>query len=311
MPLRLKILLGCLCIAAAAVVLGIYLLAEEKRLGALAIRGYDDAFTAMSHARSAQARFTALADDYRYRAAPAAAAPSERQRLLATARGAATPADGPNRVNPKPFAEQIGAVIDDLEIVRRQAISANGRQLADGLLATLVPLKTLALPAAGLAGQLEAVGSGFGPLIEAYAADGVAFRRRVDDLIADGERMTWIAIAVSIGVALLITLGLSQAIVPPLRRAVRIAAALAEVADMTRAVEQQVSVIDEIARSVHQTASAVQAVSVRVAELSGESEKIGGLADQLNQTSGGLLSQIHRLKDSLNRIVRTAALEPA
>src|SRR3954469_9010143 len=82
------------------------------------------------------------------------------------------------------------------------------------------------------------------------------------------------------------------------------------VGDMTRAVEQQTAVTDEIARSVHQTARGAEEVSQRIAEVSGESEKVGGLAEQLNQTSGGLLAQIHRLKDSLTQIVRTATLEP-
>jgi methyl-accepting chemotaxis protein len=568
MPIRLKLFLGCLGITSAGVLLGLYLLAAEARLGALAIRGYDDVFTAMNYVRSAQATFIELAGPFRAPGAAAepAAAPSERQRLLAVARGEASadakPAAGFDATK---FGERVGAVIDDLQVAQERAISENGRRLANGLVGQLTPLKGLTAPPAGLGGQLDKAAADFNQLVEAYAADGFEFRLSAEALIADSERSTWIAICVSIAFALLITVGLSQAIVPPLRRALQIASAIADgrldnqitargrsetssllralaamqaaiaeqinrieqlraedarrqqefqqqvgravrsmaetveremtlavdaveqdtrrmagvagtlqdtsanlgtnaesvsglareslstaqsvasaaeelsasfqeigrqveccaavtreavdsanaaqqvvrslavaaskieeivgligsianqtnllalnatieaarageagkgfavvahevkqlanqtarssdeirqqimaiqtgtngavssiekisgtivnmdnlVGDITRAVEQQTSVTSEIARSVTETAHGAEEVSRRIAEVSGESEKVGGLADQLNQTSGGLLSQIHRLKDSLVQVVRTATLEPA
>ncbi|MBI3515778.1 MAG: HAMP domain-containing protein [Proteobacteria bacterium] len=566
MPIRLTIFLGCLGITVAGVVLGLFLLRAEARLGSLAIRGYDDVFLAVNYVRSAQVNFVDLAGAFR---APSVAAepavPSERQRLLSAARGEAAAQPAAPAFDAAKFAERVAAVLDDLQVAEQRAISDNGRRLTNALVGKVTPLKALTAAPAGLGTQLEDMVADFNQLAEAYAADGFEFRLNAEALIAESERSTYIAIGVTIAFALLITVGLSQAIVPPLRRAAQIASAIAEgrldnqiatrgrsetasllralaamqaaiaeqirsieqlrdedakrqqdfqkqvaqavrsmgetveremtlavdaveqdtrkmagvagtlqdtsanlgtnaesvsglardslataqtvasaaeelsasfqeigrqvescaavtreavdsanaaqqvvrslavtaskieeivaligsianqtnllalnatieaarageagkgfavvahevkqlanqtarssdeirqqilaiqngtngavssiekisgtignmdslVTDITRAVEQQTSVTSEIARSVNETARGAEEVSRRIAEVSGESEKVGGLADQLNQTSGGLLAQIHRLKDSLVKVVRTAALEPA
>ncbi|MBV8165587.1 MAG: methyl-accepting chemotaxis protein, partial [Alphaproteobacteria bacterium] len=286
MPIRLKLLLGCVGMIAAAVILGLYLLASEKRLAALAERGYDEVFTAMNYVRSAQVTFVDLSAGLRGRMAaaaqqpqpPAAPAPepSERQRLLSEARGApaaaapaAAPAPQPAATfDPAKFGQAIGAVLDDLQVAEQRAISENGRKLANALAAKLQPLKTPS--AAPTAAQLEQIGADFNQLVEAYAADGFEFRLSAETLITESQRNTYIAIGVSIVFALLVTLALSQAIVPPIKRGVRIASAIAQ-GKLDNAIT---------ARGRSETAELLRALALMQSAIAGQIERIEHLREE-------------------------------
>ena len=65
------------------------------------------------------------------------------------------------------------------------------------------------------------------PPVEIYAADGYHLRRTVGDVLDYTDRHTWVAIGVSVLAALVFTMILTRAILPPVRAAVRIAQTIA------------------------------------------------------------------------------------
>src|ERR1700761_7795386 len=100
MPVGIKILIAYLAMTLVTIGLGLYALQGERILGNTALKMYDDAFMSVNFARSAQTKFERVKTIFAAAAAraerPAAPAISERQRLLAIARGeTATPAAAP------------------------------------------------------------------------------------------------------------------------------------------------------------------------------------------------------------------------
>jgi len=65
MPIRLKLLLGCVVIALIAVGLGLYLQRIERDLAALTVRGYDRVFEAMRYTLDARLAFAEYRGDAR------------------------------------------------------------------------------------------------------------------------------------------------------------------------------------------------------------------------------------------------------
>src|SRR5258706_4032315 len=296
----------------------------------------------MNYVRGARVRSVVLSAGFRGRMAaaeqppqPAAAPapePSERQRLLSEARGAPAAAAPAAAAAPTPaaaydpakFGQAIGTVLDDLQVAEQRAISENGRKLANALAAKLQPLKTPGA-ASTVAPQLEQIGADFNQLVEAYAADGFEFRLSAETLIAESQRNTYIAIAASIVFALLVTVALSQAIVPPIKRGVRIASAIAqgkldneisargrsETAELLRALElMQDAIAEQIERIEHlreedakrqqafqqQVSQAVRSMAetveremtLAVDAVEQDTRRMAGVAGTLQQTSANL-----------------------
>src|ERR1700710_1688689 len=94
MSIRLKLLLACFLMTATPVLLGLFAIQTERGLGTIAIGMYDEALMSVNFVRSAETKFAALRE--RYRPAQALGEPaaevSERQRLIARARGEQAPA---------------------------------------------------------------------------------------------------------------------------------------------------------------------------------------------------------------------------
>ena len=64
MPIRLKLLLASLLLAATTAGLGLFAVQAERELGTLAVRVYDEALMSVNYARSAQTGFAALRAEY-------------------------------------------------------------------------------------------------------------------------------------------------------------------------------------------------------------------------------------------------------
>jgi len=100
MSIRSKILAGCLALTALTGFLGGFAVLAERQLDAVARRIYDDAFKSVSYLRAAQLGFARLLADGRADAASASVAVD---------------------------------VLDDLDIVRNQAMSPAGKAQAKAL----------------------------------------------------------------------------------------------------------------------------------------------------------------------------------
>ncbi len=171
----------------------------QERLGLTAFGLYDDDFMAMSYLRSAQNTLLGLSRD--------------------VAAGTATP-----------DAERAGAasMAEDLEVVRARARSPRATRAAERLAADLatLPAQFGHDPRANRA-ELQAVEQTFDDAVEVFAGDGWRDRRAAAELVEEVKRRTLLAMAGAVAVALAITFLLSRAIVPQVRRAVRVATNIA------------------------------------------------------------------------------------
>ncbi len=117
-------------------------------------------------------------------------------------------------------------VLDDLDVVRDRAMSAVGKAQAEALRAHAADVLAAARAEPGDVGA-AAVQAEFEPSSRPFADDGFRYRRRVGEIMAGQVRRTFMAIGASLPAALAITVLVSRLIAPPVRRAVRIAQAIA------------------------------------------------------------------------------------
>jgi methyl-accepting chemotaxis protein len=193
MPIRLKLLIGCALMTLIAAGLGFYLQRTERDLAALTLRGYDKVFQAMRYTLEGRLAFA----DYRGKI---------------------------DRGGGKYAADVLQRAKDDLDVVRRRAPSDEARDRAVKLVAQLREL-----PESARGDKLfDEIDGAFNELAEISARNGFDFDMEAKRDIAAGEQSTDAAIGLSVLFALLIAVALSQSIVPPLKRSLRIAAAIAE-----------------------------------------------------------------------------------
>ena len=210
--IRAKILLGCLSLTLVTVLLGLLAWGAQRELGGIALRLFDEAFMSMSYLRSAQNSLVSVARDI------------EAATRVATAEG--------NEAGSKATAElaaRLATSADDLEIARDRAMSPEGKEAAEHLRAALVAVsaeleRTGSLPPRE---RIAASERGFDEAVEIFAGDGYRSRRAIVSLVGETTTRTFAGVAVSVVVALGITLLLSNAIVPSVRHAVRIATSIA------------------------------------------------------------------------------------
>ncbi len=227
MSVTLKILIANVAMTLVTIGLGLYALQGERRLGDTALRMYDQAFMSVNFARSGQTKFERVKTLYAGARvqAPSAALPSERQRLLAAARGAdaaaAATAPGPNRAAVR---DAIGSVLDDLDVAIERAMSDTTRRAATQLRGKVAAL------AGGVADSatLDRASSAFDDVIESFAQDGYGFRSDAETAMIRNQHWTRIVIGTAIGLGALFTVLLTRSVVPALRRAAAVAASVAD-----------------------------------------------------------------------------------
>ena len=187
MSIRSKILAGCAALTVLAWLLGAYAQRAERELGSLALSIYDNAFMGVSYLRSAQVGFVTL--------------------TYSTRSGTVEPG-------------AVTAILDDLAVAADRAMSAEGRDAAESL-------ANAVKSAAEHEEENPAVQARFEKAVETFAGDGFRYRRNVGALVEAQDRQTSIVIGLTVLSALTITLLLTKLIVPPIRKAVRIAQAIA------------------------------------------------------------------------------------
>ena len=200
MSIRAKILLGCLNLACVTIVLGLLARSNEIKLGTTAAQIYDQAFMSMSYLRSAQ------------------------NTLLGVSRDLALPKDATGALQ-----QRIAGAVEDLDVAGERAMSPAGRAISARLRPKLVAFGAMIAraPAQDLIERVRDIEADFDTAVEVYAGDAYRDRRAVDLLVRRTVRRTWVAIGASLLTALVITVMLSRAIVPSMRRAVRIATSIA------------------------------------------------------------------------------------
>ena len=258
MPIRAKILSGCLALTLLTALLGIFAERAERRLGTVAFDIYDNAFMSVSYLREAQLDFAALT------AGHAAAGTS----------AAATAAGG------RGVTEIAQEVLDDLDVVQARAMSPAGRQEAGALRLRIDRL--LPRLAQDPAGAVQ-VGKAFDHLVETFAGDGFSYRRNAGRMVASQRRQTWTALALSLAAALAITVLITRLIVPPLWRAVRIAEAIAG-GRLDNPIE---------ATGRDETASLLRALSAMQASIASGMRRIQALMDQQRASHAGEIAAQH------------------
>ncbi len=256
MPIRSKILSGCLALTLLTALLGIFAERAERRLGSLAFGIYDNAFMSVSYLREAQMDFGELAP------------------------GRAPGSGAPGRAAARPAAELAREILDDLDVVRERAMSPYGRREAEALrrrVATLLPDL-----AADPAGALKAH-QAFDHLVETFAGDGYIYRRNVGQMVVSQRRQTWGALLVSLLAALAITALITRLIAPPVRRAVRIAQSIA-----AGRLDNPI-----IARGHDETADLMRALSVMQSSIASGMRRIQALMDQQAESHAGEIAAQH------------------
>jgi len=256
MTIRSKILAGCLALTLLTGLLGLYAQRAEQELGTLALRIYDDAFMGVSHLRAAQAGFATLAN----------------------ARPAGPDAD----------AEALAAIVDDLAVARRRAMSPAGQTAAEGLSIAVSAASAHPDPDTYLALQ-----DAFERAVETFASDGYRYRQGVSRLVAAQERQTMAVLVAILTGALVITVVLNRLIAPPVRHAVRIAQAIAA------------GQLDNPIRVTGQgeTADLLRALATMQASIAAALAQIRALmADEAASHAGALAQQHARMEAALGNM---------
>ncbi|WP_161993791.1 putative bifunctional diguanylate cyclase/phosphodiesterase [Muricoccus nepalensis] len=202
----MKILGGCVALACVTAALGAFVQSSQRDLGSIAISLYDNTFLAMSYLRSAQNRLL-HAEASLQRSNIAEVIDDGRAGVIAALPEAA----------------------DDLIVAVERAPSQEAQLAAENLTTSLLQLseKITVLSSTELSASIQDLNSTLDTLVELYAAEGFRQRRSAGQLIEASLRHTWLAIGLSLLIALLITAILTRAIIPPVRAAVAIARAIA------------------------------------------------------------------------------------
>jgi len=266
MRIRTKIFAGCLCLTMLTILLGGFAQLAERELGRVALRIFDGGLMSVSYLRSAQVGFIGLASG-----------------LFTT--------------------EQADDIISDLEVARDRAMSEKGRTQAEDLRQRVsTAIKALQSNGSADAGQpedhtqsLAEVQPLFEATAETFSADGFLYRKNVVQAVATQARHTWIALSLSLAMALIITVVINHKIAPPVRRAVRIAQAIAggkldnsiairgsgETAELLRALHTMQASIAKAMQRISQL-MAEQEVSY-TGQLAAQHEKLEAALDNMNQ----------------------------
>ncbi|MDO9714384.1 PAS-domain containing protein, partial [Paracraurococcus lichenis] len=278
MGIRARIFAACLAMASVTVLFGWYARTAQHDLGVLATRIYDEAFTAISYLRSAQNGLNQLEADWHRSAV----------NLSHNAGG--------------DLSGALRDVQEDLDVAGERSMSAAGRsavyrvgtglrQLADALLASE--------PHDRIAALFEKSGQDFAMAVEVYAADGYRYRQRAGEMVGQSARRTWLAIAAALSAALVITLGLTRAILPPVRRAVQVAQSVAAGKLDNRIETSGRCEMADLLRALATMQESIAADRARIEAL---------IAEQASSHAGELAAQHARLDAALSNMVQGLCL---
>ncbi len=231
MTIRTKILLACFLMLAMVVGLGLFSRQQQAELSDLGKNIYDRAFMGVNYARKSQidwVRFTA--------ARPTTMSDDDRAHL--------------------------DTLLADLDVAIERAMTEKSKGIATTIRGQIGALHDL-VNGASLPENISDIDKNFLKLADRYANDGSNYRDHVDDIIADSQKAMMIVISGGIVLAILIAIFLIRSVLPPLRKAMTVATAIAdgkldnhieskgrsETAQLLRALQaMQTSISDNIAK---------------------------------------------------------------
>ena len=200
MTIRFKLIAACLLLLALNAGLGSFARQQQNRMGERAMGIYDGAYLGLQYITEVQIGLVRFAVGH---AGPTATASDEASRAA------------------------IDKLKARLDVAAERAMTDEARDAGRALLAKLDQLPGIAEPEV-FAANLVGIDRDLGRLVRRFGADGLAARDDVEQSVAAGDRLV---VTVASGVMLLslviaIILGLS--VLPPLRRAVTVADAIAD-----------------------------------------------------------------------------------
>ncbi|MDE3060941.1 MAG: hypothetical protein KGJ06_08010 [Pseudomonadota bacterium] len=198
MTIRLKLLLAALAYIVIIVGIGAFTLHEELELGDLAIDIYDHVVKGVDYTHKTQTAFVRFANAHK----------------------AGTTLDDAAKAD-------LGKILDNLDVAVQGAMNDKTRGKAKDIRAKIAALHDQATGSA-ISANLEEIDADLGKLVGRYADDGLAYRVQADDLIDGNKKQLMAAMGIAVGIALAITILLTRAILPPLKRAVAVAMAISE-----------------------------------------------------------------------------------
>jgi len=271
MSIRAKILMGCLALTTLTAALGAYSQIAQRQLAGLATTIYDDAFMGVSYLRSAQVHFGEL---------------SRQTGLGQTGLGQTGLGQTGLGQTGEAGLDQpaVAAILDDLSVASERAMSAAGKQEVDALRSRIAAAST---------GDLASIQGEFEGVVEAFADDGFRYRHSVGKIVAAQARRTWIAIIGLLSAAVVITVIVASLIAPPIRRAVRIAQAIAD-----GRLDNEIAVSGQ-----GETADLLRALAVMQGNIAAAMGRIHRLmADQATNHQSELVAQHAKLEAALENM---------
>jgi methyl-accepting chemotaxis protein len=199
MSIRLKVLAAVLGFLALCATLGALALQSQQRLGGLALGIYDGAFMGVSYISRVQVSFVRFAEAHHTAEALAADAKA---------------------------GDALKAILDNLDIAIERAMTDATGKAATGLRGRIAALAGPSAPA-DLAPALADIDRSLNKVVQRYASDGLSARDDAEELVGTTRRLLLWCVGASLVLAALFGLLLDRSIIPPIKRAVAIAAAIA------------------------------------------------------------------------------------
>ena len=200
MPIRLKILVACLGFVLVILALGLFGRQQEGQMAELAISIYDNGLTGVDNAHKVQSGFLRFVGSRRL--------------------PGATVTDDASH-------EELDKLIALMDVTVERAMSDKARNQAQAIKDKLTALRQQTSETEAKA-HLDEIDPALGKLVTKYAGDALGYRAKADEMTERAERSLLIALAGSLGLAGMIAVVLGQTLVPPVKRAVAVATAIAE-----------------------------------------------------------------------------------
>ena len=264
--------------------MGLYGVHGERRVGRLALNTYDQALRSISFIREAETKFEHLRGCY--------------------ALAAATQANATGEVG-QPFDQVAVAAFDDiadeLDSVTEIAAPGPARTATSALRRRIVAMEERAHDIEGSVARLDDAAAAFKAVIEQFSQESFDYRMNEEALIASAIHWDWVAFGSAILASCVITIGLSRAIVPGLRRAILAASAMAE-GHLDQAIPPGRGNANETAillRALSRMQSAINQQLAHIEALHAEAEAtqttvVNGLAEGLQRLAmGDLTFRLH------------------
>jgi len=200
MTIRLKILLACFLFLVTIGGLGYYSHLQQNELSDLGKNIYDKAFMGVNYARKSQIDWIRFTCGH-----PA---------------GTAAKMNDDDRT-------KLDALLADLDVAIERGITEKSKTIGTTIRGQISALHDLANDAP-LPDDLGDIDKNFVKLLDRYANDGSNYRDHVDDIVDANKKNGMIAVGGGVVLAILIAIFLIRSVIPPLRKAMTIATAIAD-----------------------------------------------------------------------------------